>query len=129
MQGDSQVIDYLNKALTNELTAINQYWLHYRQLKNGGMEQRDLLRVEPFPECRQAFGGEVEDTQGGAIELGAEPVHFRRREAAVGQQGLPVGRRYGVVPDGEPHAVHDRPVALRDSLGSAGRPRSVEDRR
>ena len=39
MQGDPQVIDFLNKALTNELTAINQYWLHYRVLKNWGIEK------------------------------------------------------------------------------------------
>jgi bacterioferritin len=37
MKGDPQVIDYLNKALTNELTAINQYWLHYRVLDDWGV--------------------------------------------------------------------------------------------
>lgn len=37
MKGDEKVIEYLNKALTNELTAINQYWLHYRVLANWGI--------------------------------------------------------------------------------------------
>ena len=36
MKGDPTVIDYLNRALTNELTAINQYWLHYRLLDDWG---------------------------------------------------------------------------------------------
>ena len=37
MQGDAKVIDYLNKGLRHELTAINQYWLHYRLLDNWGL--------------------------------------------------------------------------------------------
>ena len=36
MRGDPTVIDYLNKGLRSELTAINQYWLHYRFLDNWG---------------------------------------------------------------------------------------------
>jgi bacterioferritin len=36
MQGDTGVIDYLNQALRHELTAVNQYWLHYRLLDNWG---------------------------------------------------------------------------------------------
>ena len=36
MKGDPNVIDYLNKALRHELTAVNQYWLHYRLLDNWG---------------------------------------------------------------------------------------------
>lgn len=36
MKGDAKVIEYLNKGLRHELTAVNQYWLHYRILDNWG---------------------------------------------------------------------------------------------
>jgi len=42
MKGDAKVIDYLNKGLRSEMTAVNQYWLHYRLLDNWGY--KDLAK-------------------------------------------------------------------------------------
>jgi len=55
VKGDPQVIDYLNRALTNELTAINQYWLHYRVLHHWGVHKlAEYERHESIDEMKHA---------------------------------------------------------------------------
>ena len=41
MKGDPKIIEFLNKALTNELKAVNQYFLHARMYKNWGFSKLD----------------------------------------------------------------------------------------
>ena len=55
MKGDPKVIDFLNEALKNELTAINQYWLHYRMLDNWGVARlAHFEREESIDEMKHA---------------------------------------------------------------------------
>ena len=55
MKGDKKVIDYLNKALRHELTAVNQYWLHYRLLDNWGYKAlAKVWRKESIEEMQHA---------------------------------------------------------------------------
>src|SRR6202011_4191419 len=53
MRGDARVIEYLNRGVRHELTAINQYWLHYLLLDNWGY--RDLAK-----QWRKESMGEME---------------------------------------------------------------------
>ena len=55
MKGDAKVIEFLNKALFNELTAINQYWLHFRLLDNWGIKKlAQFERHESIDEMKHA---------------------------------------------------------------------------
>jgi bacterioferritin len=55
MQGDAKVVEYLNKALRHELTAVNQYWLHYRLLNNWGLlDMAKVWRKESIEEMQHA---------------------------------------------------------------------------
>lgn len=55
MKGDPKVIEFLNTVLKNELTAINQYWLHYRLLSHWGVKKlADYERHESIDEMKHA---------------------------------------------------------------------------
>ncbi|WP_353200093.1 bacterioferritin [Sandarakinorhabdus sp.] len=55
MKGDAKVIDFLNAVLKGELTAVNQYWLHYRLLDNLGIKRlADYERHESIDEMKHA---------------------------------------------------------------------------
>ena len=55
MKGDPKVIDYLNAALRSELTAVSQYWLHYRLQEDWGYGRiADKSRAESIEEMHHA---------------------------------------------------------------------------
>jgi bacterioferritin len=55
MKGDAKVLELLNEALKNELTAINQYWLHYRLLDNWGAKKlAEFEKSESIDEMKHA---------------------------------------------------------------------------
>jgi bacterioferritin len=55
MKGEAKVLEFLNKSLRHELTAVNQYWLHYRLLDDWGFKKlASLERKESIEEMQHA---------------------------------------------------------------------------
>ena len=55
MKGDATVIDYLNRAIRSELTAVSQYWLHYRLQEDWGLgRMAKKSRAESIEEMHHA---------------------------------------------------------------------------
>ena len=55
MEGDNKVIEYLNQVIKNELTAINQYFLHARMFRNWGLSKLNEYEYkESLDEMRHA---------------------------------------------------------------------------
>ena len=58
MKGDQGVIDYLNRGLRSELTAVSQYWLHYRLQENWGLGRLAAKsRAESIDLCSRLWLG------------------------------------------------------------------------
>ena len=100
MQGDRQVIDFLNKALLNELTAINQYWLHYRMLDNWGIAKlAEFERHESIDEMKHAdlLADRILFLEGlpnfqalGKLKIGEGVEEILKCDLALEQEALPL---------------------------------------
>ncbi|MBN8486017.1 MAG: bacterioferritin [Sphingomonadales bacterium] len=100
MQGDPQVIDFLNKALLNELTAINQYWLHYRMLDNWGVKKlAEFERGESIDEMKHAdqladrilfLGGLPNFQSMGRLRVGENVEEILKADLALEHDAIPL---------------------------------------
>jgi len=100
MQGDPQVIDFLNKALLNELTAVNQYWLHYRMLDNWGIHRlAEFERHESIDEMKHAdrlaerilmLDGLPNFQALGRLRIGENVEEILRADLAVEHEAIPL---------------------------------------
>ena len=102
MKGDSKVIKYLNKALKNELVAINQYFLHARMFENWGLnELNEKEYEESIDEMKHAealikrilFLEGLPNLQDiGKIQVGENTEEIIRCDLAVELEAVPVLR-------------------------------------
>jgi len=102
MKGDSKVIKYLNKALKNELVAINQYFLHARMFENWGLnELNEKEYEESIDEMKHAdalikrilFLEGLPNLQDiGKIQVGENTEEIMRCDLAVELEAVPVLR-------------------------------------
>jgi bacterioferritin len=93
MRGDPQVIELLNEVLTSELTAINQYFIHYKMLENMGYKRlAKKKREESIEEMHHAdevierilFLDGVPNMQRlFPVRVGEEPVEMHKLDLAV----------------------------------------------
>ena len=100
MQGDPQVIDFLNKALLNELTAINQYWLHYRMLDHWGVKKLAAFeRHESIDEMKHAdqladrilfLGGLPNFQSMGRLRVGVNVEEILKADLALEHDAIPL---------------------------------------
>jgi len=102
MKGDAKVIEYLNKVLLMELTAINQYWLHYRMLHNWGVSKlANYERHESIDEMKHAdrLADRILFLEGlpnfqaiGRLRIGENVEEILRNDLTLEEEAIPLLR-------------------------------------
>jgi bacterioferritin len=118
MKGDAKVIELLNLALKNELTAINQYWLHYRLLEHWGVQKlAEYERHESIDEMKHAdwlserilfLDGLPNFQLLGRLRIGESVEEILKSDMALEEEAIPVLR------EGIAHAESVRDYVSRD---------------
>jgi bacterioferritin len=122
MKGDAKVIEFLNKVLQAELTAINQYWLHFRMLDNWGVSKLAAHeRHESIDEMKHAdqlserilFLGGLPNFQSlGRLRIGENVEEVLKADLALEEDAIPLLR------DAIAHAESVRDYVSRDLFAS-----------
>ncbi|MBJ7439809.1 MAG: bacterioferritin [Sphingopyxis sp.] len=122
MKGDEKVIDFLNEALKNELTAINQYWLHYRMLDNWGVARlAKFEREESIDEMKHAdqladrilfLGGLPNFQMLGRLRVGETVEEILKADLALEEEAIPL------LKDAVAHSESVRDYVSRDLFGA-----------
>jgi bacterioferritin len=98
MRGDPELIELLNEVLTSELTAINQYFIHAKMLKNWGYERLShKKREESIEEMKHAdsvierilyLEGVPNMQRLSPVRIGEDPVEMHNQDLALEEEAL-----------------------------------------